>query len=402
MIGTTPFHPRTEAANRTGLWGHWAGYLAAEKYQLSEKAEYFLIRNSAGLFDTSPLYKYRVTGAEAERFLAGVLTRDIRHCHPGHAQYTVWCDDDGHVIEDGIVMRLADDEFFLTSARPNLAYFRGLVGRLEVEVTDVTADQAALAVQGPRSRRLLTKLGDGTAELDYFGVAKSEAAGISVTESRTGFTGDLGYEIWAPADEALALWDAVTEAAEGEGAGPVGQQALLMARIEAGLVLIDVDYRSARFAWTHNERSTPSELGLDWMLRDLGDDRPFVGRRALQLEADRNTTRRRLAGLIVDWEDWDARHVEAGLIPAKDHRPVHQEMMVYSGGDPVGWASSFMYSPILQRHIALARVRPDLAVPGNRVGLEVTIDHAYHTVGAVVTRLPFYAPAHRTGRGDVP
>lgn len=158
MIRTSPFHPRTSAANATGLWSHWSGHLAAEKYQVAEKFEYFAIRNSAGMFDSSPLYKYRIRGRDAEAFLAGVLARDIRTCRPGQAQYTIWCDHRGFVVEDGVILRHADDDFLLTAAEPNLAYFADLVGRRDVTIEEVSDDFATLAFQGPRSRTILESL----------------------------------------------------------------------------------------------------------------------------------------------------------------------------------------------------------------------------------------------------
>lgn len=397
MILTTPFHPRTQAANRTGLWSHWAGYLSADRYQSSEKAEYFALRASAGLFDTSPLYKYRISGPAAERYLSGILARDIRRCPPGHAQYTVWCDDAGHVIEDGVVLHLDVETYLLTSARPNLSYFEWLKGSLEVEINDVSQRYAALAVQGPRSREILSRLWPQLEGLSYFGVATVVQGKTPVIVSRTGFTGDLGYELWIEADHATDLWDAVADAGAGHGVVPVGQEAVLIARVEAGLLLIDVDFQSSRFARTDTERSTPVELGLGWMLGDLGDDRPFVGRDALRRARAEGTGRRQLVGLVVDWRDWDARHEEAGLIAPKNHRPTATDLMVYDReGGPIGWASSFLYSPMRQRHIALARVRPDLAAPGSRVSLEVTVDHSNRTVGAEVASLPFYQPNHKT------
>ena len=147
-----------EAANTTGLWSHWAGYLVAEKYQMSEKFEYFAVRNSVGMFDTSPLYKYLVSGPDAERYLAGVLARDIRKCRPGQAQYTVWCDDRGFVVEDGVVLRLAPDEFMISAARPNLAHLRSLIGYEAVEIDDVSDQWGTLAVQGPAARTVLAPL----------------------------------------------------------------------------------------------------------------------------------------------------------------------------------------------------------------------------------------------------
>lgn len=397
MIRTTPFHDRVTAANQTLLWSHWAGQAVVERYQMSEKFEYFAIRNSAGMFDTSPLYKYRVQGRDAEHYLAGVLARDIRRCRPGQAHYTIWCDDRGFVIEDGVIMRLSEDEFLLASAGPNLSYFESLVGHDRVEITDVTDDYAALAFQGPKSREILSNLIPEVAGMGYFHLGQAKLAGAPVVISRTGFTGDLGYEIWVAAGDALAVWDAVAEAGEGYAVIPFGQIALLMARIEAGLLLINVDFESSRFAFNDEHRSTPVELGLGWMLRDLGD-RAFVGGNAIRREIAEGTSRWRMMGLVVDWADYDQKYRAAGLIPPKDHIPVHGDMMVYGDGDGtrVGYATSSMYSPMLQRHIALARVLPGLAVLGTKVNLEFTINHRYTQVGAHVARLPLYNPERKT------
>lgn len=398
MIRTTPFHDRVEALNQTQLWSHWAGHLVAEKYQMSEKFEYFAIRNAAGIFDTSPLYKYRIAGPAAEHFLAGVLARDIRTCEAGKAQYQIWCDDRGFVIEDGVVLRLSTDEFLLTTAEPNLAYFRGLVGRLDVEITDVSQEIAALALQGPRSRAILTALAPEIETLGYFEIAPAKIGRASVTVSRTGYTGDLGYEVWVDADEALAVWDAVMEAGAPHQLIPFGQIALVMARIEAGLLLIDADFESSRYAFNDAHKSTPHELGLGWMLRDVETtERAFIGRNAIRREVVDGTTRWKLVGLIVDWEDFDTKYRRAGLIPPKDHTPVHEDMMVYTDDHTrVGYATSSMYSPMLQRHIAIARVQPELAKTGTRLNLEYTIDHEYRLVGANVARLPMFNPERKT------
>ncbi len=398
MYLTTPFHPRVEAANTTGLWSHWAGYLVAEKYQMSEKFEYFAVRNAVGIFDTSPLYKYRISGPGAERFLAGVLARDVRRCRPGQAQYTVWLDDRGFVVEDGVVLRLAPDEYLFSLARPNLAHLRSLIGYEAVAIEDVSARWGTLAVQGPAARTVLTPLAPEAAELAYFDLVPAKLAGVPVTVSRTGYTGGLGYEVWVEAPDAVAVWDAVTDAGAGHGLMPFGQMALLMARIEAGLLLIDVDFESSRHAFNDEHRSTPHELGLGWMFRDLdGDDRAFIGRGAIEREIAGATQRWKMAGLVVDWREYDALYEQAGLIPPKDHVPVTEELMLYDGdGERAGYATSFMYSPVLQRHIALARVRPDMAATGTRVALEVTINHRYRRVGAAVARLPLYRPAHKT------
>ncbi len=398
MIRTTPFHERTNALNETGLWEHWSGYLAASRYQMSEKFEYFAIRNAAGLFDTSPLFKYRIHGPDAERFLAGVLARDIRTCAPGHAQYTVWCDDRGFVVEDGVVLRHGPDEYVLTAAEPNLAYLEELVGRLDVGIDDVSEDWAVLAIQGPRSRGLLGALTPDAAKLPYFGLTATKIARVPVHVSRTGYTGDLGYEVWVPAGEALRVWDAIWAASRGQGIVPVGLTALYMARIEAGLVLLDVDFHSSRFAWTDADRTTPIELGLGWMFRDLAtDDRAFIGRDAIRRELAGKTSRWKLSGLVVDWRDYDRIYDEAGLIPPKDHTPIQDEYYVYDDDlRQLGYATSQMYSPILQRHIALARVPLDRTAPGSRVKLELAVNHRYEYFDAVVARTPLFNPERRT------
>lgn len=398
MILTSPFHERTSALNETGLWSHWSGHLAAERYQFSDKFEYFAVRNSAGVFDSSPLYKYRIHGPDAERFLAGVLARDIRACPPGHAQYTAWCDDRGFVVEDGVVLRHGPGEFLLTAAEPNLAYFSDLVGRDDVRIEEVSHDYGVIAVQGPRSRDLLAKLVPAAATIPYFGLTGGKIAGRPVTVSRTGYSGDLGFEVWIESADALRVWDALWDSFDGYGVLPFGLSALYMLRIEAGLLLLDVDFASSRFAWTDEDRSTPIELGLGWMLRDLAsDDRAFIGRHAIERELTEATSRWRMTGLVLDWQDYDRIYNAAGLIPPKDHTPVQEELFVYDDDiRQVGYATSFMYSPMLQRHIAMARVRPDLARPGSSVRLEVDVNHHYEYVRATTARLPLYNPARKT------
>jgi len=398
MIRTTPFHERTSALNETGLWSHWAGHLAANRFQVSDKFEYFAVRNAAGVFDTSPLYKYRFAGRDAERFLAGILARDIRACPPQHAQYTTWLDDRGFVYEDGVIQRRGADEYLLTSAEPNFAYFADRVGRLQVTVEDVSLDIGALAIQGPRSRELLARLVPTVADLPFFGITTGKIAGAPVIVSRTGYTGDLGYEVWAQTPDALAVWDTLWEASDGHGVLPYGLAALYMLRIEAGLLLLGKDFDSSRFAFNDAHRSTPLELGWSWMFKGLtDDDRAFIGRRALEREIAEKTSRWRMSGLVVDWQDYDRVYGDAGLIPPKEHAPVHEDWMVYNGdGSRVGYTTSFMYSPVLQRHIALARVRPDLAAVGTRVHLEFTVDHHYEKVAAHVARLPLFNPPRKT------
>ncbi len=398
MIRTTPFHDRAEALNQTGLWSHWSGYLATEKYQSAEKFEYFAIRNAVALIDTSPLYKYRIEGKDAERFLSGLLARDIRKCRPGQAHYTLWCDDDGYVDEDGVILRQSDNEFLLTVARPNLAHLQNLSGGYSLEIEDVSDEVGALAVQGPFAREVLKQLAPEMEGIGYFHLTPAKIGNAPVTISRTGYTGDLGYEIWVDREDALGVWDAVFDAARPYGVQPAGQIALLMTRIEAGLVLIDVDFHSARYAWNDDQRTTPHELGMGWMLRDLEtDDRSFIGKGAIKRELSEGTSRWKTVGVMVDWRDWNRLYNERGLIPPKDHTPQHGGMMLYDDKlQRIGYTPSFFYSPMLQRHIGIARVRPEHGALGSQVGLEVTIDHRYEVVKATVARLPFFNPPRKT------
>ena len=415
MIRTTPFHERTSARNETGLWEHWSNCLVAQRYQMSEKFEYFAIRNAAGAFDTSPLYKYRFAGPDAQRYLAGVLARDTRKLAVGRAQYTLWCDDRGFVIEDGVLLRLAEDEYLLTAAEPNLAYFQGLAGSLDVSIEEVTDAWGIVSVQGPRSREILAAVAPVVAGLGYFGLTRTKIAGVEVIVSRTGYTGDLGYEVWTPADGALQVWDAIFQAGEPKALIPFGMTALYMARIEAGLILLDVDFHSSRYAWTDADRSTPIELGFGWMFRDLApgngtsakassngngaspNGRAFIGRDAIRRELRDRTSRWVMTGLVVDWQDYDRIYDEAGLIPPKDHTPVQDEYYVYDDAlNQLGYATSQMYSPMLQRHIALARVPLDRQAEGSKVKLEAGVRHRYEYFDAAVAKLPLFNPQRRT------
>jgi aminomethyltransferase len=400
LIRTTPFHQRLSELNTQGLYTHWQGHLSALRYTHAAKHEYFAVRNGVGVFDTSPLFKYRITGPDAERFLSGVLVRDIRTCRPGRAQYTIWCDDNAFVMEDGVAFRHSETEFLLTAARPNLGWFEGLKGRLRVDLEDVTDDHGILAVQGPRSREVLASLAPETRDLGYFELAPVKIGSAAVTLSRTGYTGDLGYEITVGADDALDVLDAVLEAGKPHGIRPFGEEALTMLRIEAGLPLIDVEWHNSRLAFTDHDRVTPKELGMGWMLRGVREgERPFVGRDAIRRELVEGSSRWASVGIVVDWQHWDRLHRDAGLLPAKDEHPPPYESMLYDGeGQQIGYATSFMYSPVLQRHIGLARVRPPLAEPGTEVHLEIAVNHHNTTVAARTAKLPLFNPTRKTAR----
>lgn len=398
---TTPFHERANALNRTQLWTHWAGYLSAVRYDHSATIEYFATRNAVALFDSSPLFKYRIAGPDSERFLAGVLTRDIRTCPPGSAQYTIWCDDEGYVIEDGVALRLNDDEFLLTSAEPNLDYFQKLVGRDDVKITDISEEYGLLAVQGPHSLNALRKIAPGVERLKYFDVMNGTISGCDVIISRTGFTADLGYEIWAPREHAIAVWDAVMSAGHDYNAIPMGMSALGMARLDGGLLLIDVDFGSSRHAWTPAFKETPTELGLGWMLANP-DDRPFVGKQAIGRELRNHTSRWRTVGFALDPMEYESLFNSQGLIAPKEGVYVEEVHSLYDrdynhdrDAAYLGYASSFGFSPIAKRHIGLAKLPLD-HTPGSTVYLELMVANAPRYVRAEVTRTPFWNPARKT------
>jgi aminomethyltransferase len=238
--------------------------------------------------------------------------------------------------------------------------------------------------------------------LAYFEHAQAKVASAPVMLSRTGYTGDLGFELTVESGRALDVLEAVLRAGDGHGLRPFGEEALMMLRIEAGLPLVDVEWTNSRLAFTDHERVTPTELGMGWMLRGVQDEtRPFLGRAAIRRELDGRTSRWATVGVVVDVEQWVRLHRDAGLLPAKDEHPLPYESMLYdapAGGSQVGYTTSFMYSPVLQRHIGLARVRPDLAAPGSEVHLETAIHHHNTTVLARTAKLPLFSPARKTAR----
>ena len=398
MVKKTPFYPRLSALNETMLWEHWAGYITPVQYQFSEKFEYYGIRNSAGIFDTSPLFKYRIFGDDATRFLAGVLARDIRNCKPNQAQYTIWCDENGWLIEDGVILRVAKNEYWLTSARPNLRYFHNLIGRANVQIEDISDQYGIVALQGPRSLDILQKLSKAVAKLPYFGITQTKIAKKPVTISRTGYTGDLGYELWIEQGDALLVWDALMDAGNDYNLIPFGVKALSMTRIEAGLILIDVDFQSARHAWVDEQRSTPLEVGLGWMFRNLAkSNRPFIGRKAIEQEIAGKTSRWKFVGLEVDWQTYEQTYNQLGLVAPKDHTPIEHSISLYNAETQwMGYATSFVYSSLLKKHIGLGKLPPEITDIGSEIYLEITINKLPHYVLTKVVPLPFYNPARKT------
>jgi aminomethyltransferase len=361
---------------------------------MAHDREYFAIRNSAALIDVSPLHKYLLRGPDAVRLLDRVVTRNVAKCAVGQVLYTPWCDEDGKVIDDGTVTRLDEKTFRLTAAEPNLRWLNeNTPGLKNVSIEDVSHTVAALALQGPLARAILSRVCNVDLDhLKYFRAASGELGGVKCTVSRTGYTGDLGYEIWMDAASAVTVWDTLIRAGEPYSITPCGILGLDVARIEAGLIMLDVDYTSAKRAITEAQKSSPFELGLGWAVNfEKGN---FVGRAALQAERARGPAWQ-LAGLEVEWESLERVYNEAGLPVQLPQVAWRSDVPIYSGGRQIGYATSGVWSPLLKKYIVLAHLESPHAGPGNQVFMEITVDHKRRLARAFVTKLPFFDPERK-------
>jgi aminomethyltransferase len=391
-IGTA-FHSRTSALCRSMSWREWSGYFAVSAYETNHEREYSAIRNAAALIDISPLFKYRVTGKDATRLVDRIVTRDVAKMAVGQVAYSHWCDGEGKVIDDGTVSRLADQVYRWTAAEPTLRWIRMNGLDLAARVEDVSDTTAAVALQGPTSRSILQACAEGdVAGLKYFRVMPSKISGIPVEISRTGYTGDLGYEVWVEAARAEKLWDALIEAGRPYDITPTGMLALDVARIEAGLILLDVDYVGAKKALIPSQTYSPYEIGLGRLVHL--DKAPFIGQAALRRTASEGPPRQ-LVGLEVDWPDLERLYDEAGLAPQLPATASRVSVPVYRDGEQVGKATSNTWSPTLKKMIALATVSSDAATPGTRLEMETTVDHRRQKVGVKVAKLPFFDPPRK-------
>jgi len=390
MLKISPFHERTSALCVSHAWRRWAGYLAASSYELTHEREYHVIRTAAALFDVSPLYKYLVRGRDAARLLDLVVTRNVQKAAVGQVLYTPWCDHAGKVIDDGTVARLDETTFRMTSAEPSLRWLQDNAVGLEVEINDVSESIGALSLQGPLAGAILESLGAPT--LKYFRIARATLGGVPVTLSRTGFTGDLGYEIWVEAPLALRLWDTLMEVGRGYGIMATGLLALDMARLEAGLMLIDVDYVPARKALIASQLSSPYELDLAWTV-SLEKER-FNGREALAAEKARGPAWQ-FVGIELDWNSLERLYAEVGLATRLPNAAWRMSVPLYSDGEQVGYATSGGWSPLLKKYIALAHVPSGRAAPGTPLEMEVTVEHRRKRVAARVVKKPFFDPPRK-------
>jgi aminomethyltransferase len=388
----TAFHPATAPLNRKQQWREWSGYYASSVYADAHDIEYNAIREAAALIDVSPLYKYEVSGPDALRLVDRVITRDATKLKPGQVYYTPWCDEHGKVIDDGTVHHLDDGTFRWTAADPQLRWLRQNSAGLDVTVDDVSAEVAALAIQGPLSRDVLEGATGGSfGDLRYFrrraATFKAGRKKVAIDVSRTGYTGDLGYELWVPAEFAVALWESLMNAGRGYGIRPAGMLALDVVRLEAGLILLEVDYTSARHAMNPDQNYSPGEIGLGRLVSF--DKADFVGRLALEREQRNGGPGRRLVGLELDWYDIEGLFSAQGLPPAISPVVDRSPRPVLVGGRQVGRATSVGWSPILKQAIALASVPPSHEPLGSRVDVEWTVEGRRGRVAGTVVELPF-------------
>ncbi len=393
MLKTTPFHPRTAPLNQGSAWRRWAGYVVSSAYELTHDREYAAVRSTAALFDVSPLYKYLVRGPDAARLLDRVVTRDVTRCRVHQVLYTPWCDGAGKQLDDGTVSRLEEGTFRLTAADPNLHWLHLNAVGMNVVIEDVTERVAALALQGPASREILRRIAEADVErLGFFRLTPAVMRGARVTISRTGYTGDLGYEVWVNREDALTVWDALIEAGDAYGLVPAGNLALDLARVEAGLILLDVDYVSARRALIEDQKSSPFELDLAWTVKlEKG---PFVGRAALAAEQGRGPVWC-FVGLQVDWDALEALYAAVGLPPRLPTVAWRTSVPLYAGGRQVGYATSGCWSPLLKRYLALGHVEARHAAEGEELEIEVTVEHRRRRALAEVVKKPFFDPPRK-------
>ncbi len=397
-IGTA-VHARTFALCESLNFREWSGYYAVSAYESHHEHEYNAIRNAAALIDVSPLFKYMISGPDAARLVDRLITRDVSKMAVGQVFYTPWCDEHGSVIDDGTVSRIDEQLFRWTAADPSLRWFRQNAAGLRVSVEDVSEEIAALALQGPTSARVLRAASDVDLEsLKYFRVASGTIGGVPVDISRTGYTGDLGYEVWMPAADAVRVWDVLMELGRPFDIKPAGMLALDVARVEAGLLLIDVDFFSSKKALIEKQKYTPYEMGLGRLV-SLTKGR-FIGQQALRAEHQRGPARQ-VVGLELDWMAVESIYEQLGLPPTVGATASRSAVPVYRGGQQVGRATTTTWSPVLKKMIALATVdRPHFA---NRTALEieVTVEAVRHRVKATVVPLPFFNPARKVAQPDL-
>ena len=387
----TPFHSRTSALSASQNWRTWSGYFVAGSYDVMHDYEYHAIRNSAGLIDVSPLYKYEIRGRDALKLVNRVMTRDAAKCAVGQALYGCLCEDDGAVIQDGTVFRLAEDHFRFNLADPSLRWLKLNAQGMDVLIEEVSERIGALALQGPNALNILQRAVDSDlGKLRFFRLAIGKILDIPAVVSRTGYTGDLGYEIWIGAEHAERVWDLLMEKGKDFGIKPTGILALDVARLEAGFILLEVDYIGAEKALISSQRYSPFEIGLGWTV-DLKKEH-FIGAEALR---SKSSPPRQIVGLEINLEDYEYLYRQVDLPPCFPLVAWRGGVPVYKDERQVGHATTGAWSPTLKKYIALATIEKEFIQPGTLLDLEVTVEHKRKTAQATVVKLPFFDPPRK-------
>ena len=389
----SPFHGRIAARCTSYAWKDWGGYYAVSHFGETHLPEYWAFREACGITDVTPLYKYEVEGKDAARLLSRMMVRGFAKLPVGRVAYTCWCDANGKVIDDGTVSRLGEERFFVTAAEPTLSWMSRLSRGFDVEIEDVSERVGALSLQGPTSRDVLKQCSDADMDaLKFFGTTNAKLDGCEVRISRTGYSGDLGYELWCDAREAVTLWDALMHAGRPYGIEPAGIDALDMVRIEAGFIMSGVDYHSSPHVTIDARRSTPYEIGLDWCVKlERG---AFMGQEALRAEAAHGA-QWKMVGIEADWLELEKLYDSYDLPPALAPAASRETIPLYADGKFIGQVTSSVWSPLLKRHLGLASVRAPYAAPGTRLQLEHTVLYERRTVSASVVEKPFFDPERK-------
>ena len=393
QLKVSPFFERTSKLNESQEWRRWSGYLSATSYELTHENEYFAIRTKAGLLDITPLKKYIVEGPESQQLLNQLVTRNVAICKVGQVMYTPWCDEDGKVIDDGTVQRLSEKTFRITSAEPNLEWIQSNAVGMDVIVKDDSFTTAALALQGPNSRAILNSVSSKTLDkLKFFWMMETTFGNIPVSISRTGYTGDLGYEIWMDPNDAIAVWDLLMDKGKFFGITATGLHALDIARIEAGLILLDVDYISSRHALIESRKSSPYELGLGWTVKMKKSG--FIGKSSLHKELKQGSDWS-FVGIEIEWPEFEKHYREVGLAPGLPHTAWRTSTPLYYKNEQIGYATSGTWSPLLKRYIALAHLKSNYAHEGSELMFELKVEHFRKLTKATVVKTPFYDPERK-------
>ncbi len=376
------------------FWKDWAGYYAVVSYDTHHEQEYFAFRHAAGLMDATPLFKYEVTGSDALYFLTRVMARDIGKLREGRVTYCCWCDDDGKILDDGTVSRLGPDHFRVTAAEPFLHWFLQNARSLDVTIEDISERFGILALQGPLSRDIMEHAAGGEiASLRFFRLTAGTIGRRPVTITRTGYTGDLGYEIWCRNEDALAVYDAVMESGKNHQIMPAGLAALDVARIEAGFIMNGVDYFSANHCLIDSRKSTPFEIGLGWTVNL--EREPFIGQESLKKEK-REGSEWEFVGLEYDWDAFEAIFADYDLPPETHAGAWRTGVPVYrKGGKQVGQATSGAWSPTLKKNLALASLKTGEFSLGDTLYIEVTAEYERKRCPVTVAKPMFFNPERK-------